>query len=521
MSQALSEKDKQQISSIGITEDKIARELKLFQEGISFIHLEAPCTIEHGIKKIDNEISRFILLFEEAMKSGRAMKFTPASGAASRMFRLLLSFCNNSNQLDRNEILQGAAKENPDLEKVHLFFDSIEKFPFYEDLKKSLSDKGYEIKELISGGEYKTILEYLLTEKGLNYANTPKGLIPFHRYNNYSRTPFEEHLAEAEHYTADRDGICKIHFTVNEEYAESINKKLDISIKKTGNKEKQFHITCSSQLPSTDTIAVDMDNRPFRDERGSLLFRPAGHGALLENLNAVKGDIVFIKNIDNVAPDRLKETTIIYKKALGGYLIEIQDQIFKILNKIEAKEFDSYFITQTFKYMKEDLSLIFPQEIEKTGVEEQAAYIFSRLNRPVRVCGMVKNEGEPGGGPFWVKDKKGLISLQIVEKAQINLQDEKQRQHFEAATHFNPVDLVCGVCNYKGKPFDLRDYSDPDTGFISIKSYDGKKLKALELPGLWNGAMTKWITLFVEVPIATFTPVKTVFDLLRKEHQPG
>jgi len=516
----LSEQDKQQISSLGIAEGKIESQINTFKKGIDYIHIEAPCTLEKGIKQIGKkEIKSFITLFEEAMKSGKTMKFTPASGAASRMFKLLFAFLTDLDQLGKEEILHRAAKGASDFENFLHFFNSIEKFPFYEDLKNTLSKDGFEIEALLSKGEYKIILEYLLTEKGLNCSNTPKGLINFHRYKNAPRTPFEEHLIEAKNYVKDKDGICRVHFTINDEYSEIIKKRIEASIKKEGPQEETFQVTYSSQLPSTDTIAVDMKNKPFRTERGSLLFRPAGHGALLENLNAIEGDIVFIKNIDNVAPDRLKETTILYKKVLGGYLVEKQKEIFHILTKIEARDFDAAFIEETLKYMKKHLSLIIPENEEQKSPEEKAADIYLTLNRPLRVCGMVKNEGEPGGGPFWVKSHEGSTSLQIVEKSQIDLEDEEQRLHFESATHFNPVDLVCGVRNYRGEPFNLPDYRDPDTGFISVKSHEGKKLKALELPGLWNGAMAKWITLFVEVPIATFTPVKTVFDLLREEHQ--
>lgn len=522
MTGLLSKEDKEKIFSIGISEKKIEKELEIFKKGIDFICIEAPCTEGHGIEKIgDDNVKDLIGFFEKAMAAGRAIKFTPASGAASRMFRLLLSLYNELDQLDKDKIAQRASKGESDFEKFLNFFNQIEKFPFFEDLKNSLADQGFKIENLITNGAYKTILDFLLTEKGLNYSNTPKGLIPFHHYDHFSRTPFEEHLSEAKSYIKDQNNICRMHFTINEEYSDVIKNKIDLAIKQAGQEGLNFQITYSSQLPSTDTIAVDLKNKPFHDEKGALLFRPAGHGALLENLNAVKGDIVFIKNIDNVAPDRLKETTITYKKALGGYLIQIQDEIFKILNKIDSNDFDTPFLSQTFDYMRNKLSLVIPAELEEKSEKERAAYIFSRLNRPVRVCGMVKNEGEPGGGPFWVKNKDGSITRQIVEKAQINLDNEEQRKHFEAATHFNPVDLVCGVRDYQGNPFDLINFSDPDTGFISIKSHEGKKLKALELPGLWNGAMAKWVTLFVEVPVATFTPVKTVFDLLRKEHQPS
>jgi len=518
MTHLLSEKDNEQILSLGTTPEKINRELNTFKKGIDFVHIEAPCTPGHGIDRIgDIEIHRLTSIYENAMLSGRAMKFTPASGAASRMFRLLLSLYNDLEQLRKDEIAHRAAKGESEFQKFLLFFDNIEKFSFFDDLKNNLSDNGLNLNKLLLEKDYKTILEYLLTEKGLNYSNTPKGLIPFHQYGKKTRTPFEEHLAEAVHYIKDKDHICNIHFTINDEYSDLIKEKVEASLEQES--KVQFHITYSSQLPSTDTIAADLDNNPFRNSGGELLFRPAGHGALLENLNAIKGDIVFIKNIDNVAPDSLKESTIRYKKALGGYLVEIQVEIFKILKKIELKAFDSGFIQYAFKFMEEKLSISIPEELKKRAEKEKATYIFSTLNRPIRVCGMVKNEGEPGGGPFWVKNSDGTISCQIIEKAQIDLDNKKQKQHFDASTHFNPVDLVCSIRDYQGKKFNLTHYVDPNTGFISEKSVGGKSLKALELPGLWNGAMARWLTLFVEVPVETFSPVKTVFDLVRQEHR--
>lgn len=282
----------------------------------------------------------------------------------------------------------------------------------------------------------------------------------------------------------------------------------------------RYEITFSEQSPATDTIAVDVNNRPFRDRDGRLLFRPGGHGALLRNLNDLRGDMVFLKNVDNVVPDRLKDDAIRYKKALGGYLAELQALLFGYLRRLDGGERDAGLLDEAMEFLRQKFPSAAPVSSHPRSQEEKAGFLVTRLNRPLRVCGMVRNEGEPGGGPFWVRQDDGTLSPQIVESSQVDMKSREQRAIWEASTHFNPVDLVCGVRNYRGEPFDLMSYTDPDTGFISVKSKDGRELKALELPGLWNGAMARWNTVFVEVPSSTFNPVKTVLDLLRPAHQP-
>ena len=448
------------------------------------------------------------------------MKFTPASGAASRMFSLILSFYNNDENFGKDEIIHRAAKGEGDFEEFLEFLEYLDKFAFYSELKEIMARDGLDIADLSSKCEYKVILEYLLTEKGLDYAALPKGLIKFHRYKDHVRTSIEEHLVGAAAYTKDRQGLCRLHFTVSPEHEEIILKYLD-KVKKHYEKNGiNFDISYSTQDISTDTIAVDVENRPFRDMEGRLLFRPAGHGALLKNLNALAVDLIFIKNIDNVVSDSFKEVVFTYKEAIGGYLIELQAEIFEILERLAAKDVDAELTAGAFEFMEDRLLISIPDSVKNSSEGDQISFIFSKLNRPVRVCGMVKNEGEPGGGPFWVRGKDGADSLQIVEKSQVDIDSDEQKAILEGASHFNPVDLVCGVRNFRGEPFDLMDYTDPDAGFISIKSSDGRQLKALELPGLWNGAMADWITIFIEVPISTFNPVKTVLDLLRREHQP-
>ena len=515
------EEDLSQIDLRGMDVKNVTSQIHTFEKGIHFSRLSRPCLVGDGIVQVEEaDINRLKTLYAKASGSGRSMKFTPASGAASRMFRLLLSFYSNDEDFAKDEIIHRAAKGEGDFKEFLEFLDDLGRFAFYDDLKEIMARDGLDIAALTSRCEYKTILEYLLTEKGLAYAALPKGLIKFHCYKDHVRTSLEEHLVGAAAYTKDRQGLCRLHFTVSPEHEEIILKYLDKVKKRYERNGISFDMSYSTQDISTDTIAVDVENRPFRDMEGRLLFRPAGHGALLKNLNDLAGDIIFIKNIDNVVSDSFKEVAFTYKEALGGYLIELQAEIFEILERLAAKDVDAELTAGAFEFMEDRLLIPVPDSVKNSGIDAQAAFILSKLNSPIRVCGMVKNEGEPGGGPFWVRGKDGADSLQIVEKSQVDVDSDEQRAMLEGATHFNPVDLVCGVRNYRGEHFDLMDYTDPDAGFISIKSSGGRQLKALELPGLWNGAMADWITIFVEVPISTFNPVKTVLDLLRREHQP-
>jgi hypothetical protein len=378
---------------------------------------------------------------------------------------------------------------------------------------------GIDIDTCIHTHEYNSIIDFLLLEKGLNYAALPKGLLKFHKYNNTSRTAFEEHFVEAADYSSDIHGEASIHFTLSPEHIYKFKNLIQHTIEGyEQNLNVRFNITYSIQKPGTDTIAVDLNNQPFCESDGSLLFRPGGHGALLENLNELNGDIIFIKNIDNIVPDRLKEETYKYKKAIGGLLVEFQEEVWKYLRLLEAGNVHEDLLDEIIQFTNDQLNIPLAFSASLSN-DEKVKILFSKFNRPIRVCGMVKNEGEPGGGPFWTKNSNGELSLQIVESSQIDMDNTEQKNIFKSSTHFNPVDLVCGVKDYKGFNFNLLNYTDPATGFISIKSKDGRELKALELPGLWNGAMADWITIFVEVPIITFNPVKTVNDLLREEHQ--
>ena len=368
-------------------------------------------------------------------------------------------------------------------------------------------------------GKYKAVVEGLLGSEGLNYGRLPKGLLKFHRYESGARTPFEEHLVEGAHYAKDGKGCVLVHFTVSPEHralfeALAQEKKADLGREL----EAEFDISFSEQKPSTDTIAVNADNTPFRNADGTLLFRPGGHGALIENLNDIEADVVFIKNIDNVVPDRLKADTVTYKKLLAGVLVGLQAQAFAYLDELDEGNVGEDRLQEMLRFVEEQLHCKSTAARALEGLELMD-YLYCKLNRPMRVCGMVRNVGEPGGGPFWAYNPDGTVSLQILESSQIDMTDAKKKAMFEQGTHFNPVDLVCAVCNYEGTPFDLREYVDPATGFISHKSKDGRELKALELPGLWNGAMSDWNTIFVEVPLSTFNPVKTVNDLYREQHQ--
>jgi hypothetical protein len=516
------EDDLKQIQALGITAEQVKSQIEIFKKGPSYLKLNRPCTIGDGITKIpESQIEEMVAHHHEAAHKGRLLKFVPASGAASRMFKTLLKINNEYEKIGRDEIVRKAKEGDQTSIDFLSFIDGIRNFAFFNDLKSVMGKDGLDADSLIEKGQFKDILEYLLTDRGLNYANLPKGLLKFHSYSEGSRTAMEEHLIEAAEYVRDAEGICRLHFTVSPEHQERFIALLDkVKLQYEKKYNVKFQVRFSQQKPSTDTIAVDMNNQPFREEDGKLLFRPGGHGALIENLNDIKGDIIYIKNIDNVVPDRLKSETFLWKKVLGGYLSSVQKKIFDYLEKLAEGGIKENFLDEVLEFAKNSLYILPPGGKEIESVEGKRGFLFKKLNRPLRVCGMVKNEGEPGGGPFWVEGKDGSLSLQIVESAQVNMESKEQKEIWNSSTHFNPVDIVCGVRDYKGNPFNLRQYVDPEAVFISRKSKGGRDLKALELPGLWNGAMADWISIFIEVPIITFNPVKTINDLLRKEHQP-
>ena len=404
-----------------------------------------------------------------------------------------------------------------DFEKT--FFDNIVKFAFYPALNAMCEkNEGKNIEALMGEGNYKAVVANLLEAKGLNYGQLPKGLLLFHSYEDGARTPLEEHLVEGALY-ADSKGMVHIHYTVSPEHRALFEKKVaDTKEKYEKAYNVKYDITFSEQKPSTDTIAVNPDDTPFRNADGSLLFRPGGHGALIENLNEIPADVVFIKNIDNVVPDRLKADTVTYKQVIAGVLVSLQKKAFEYLRLLDEGTYNHEKLEEIIRFVQRDLCCR-KHDIKELEDAELVIYLRSKLNRPMRVCGVVKNVGEPGGGPFLTYNQDGTVSLQILESSQIDKSNTEYMKMFTEGTHFNPVDLVCAVKNYKGEKFNLPDYVDRTTGFISSKSKNGKDLKALELPGLWNGAMSNWNTVFVEVPLSTFNPVKTVNDLLREQHQ--
>ena len=501
--------DKDFLSKKGITEEQIAVQLACFEKGFPYLKLFAAASVKNGIMVPDGEEQKMYLdMWESYTQTDKTIvKFVPASGAASRMFKNLFEFLDS----DKNA-------PQTDFEKT--FFDRIEQFAFYQDLDEAcLSNVGKGVAALVKAGEYKTVVKILLKQPGLNYGALPKGLLKFHRYEDGSRTPVEEHLVEGALYATNSNGKVNIHFTVSPEHRSMfkmlVDEKIPVYAKRYG---VDYNISFSEQKPSTDTIAVDMDNNPFRDENGNLLFRPGGHGALIENLNDLDADIIFIKNIDNVVPDKRKGDTVLYKKLIAGVLISLQQQVFSYLHLLDTGKYTHEQVLEILQFLQKELHCKNP-ETKNLEDSELVIYLKKKLNRPIRVCGMVKNVGEPGGGPFLAYNSDGTISLQILESSQIDMNDAEKKAMFERGTHFNPVDLVCAVRDYKGHKFDLTKYVDKETGFISHKSKNGKELKALELPGLWNGAMSDWNTIFVEVSLSTFNPVKTVNDLLREQHQ--
>lgn len=506
--------DISQITAHGSQSEVIRQQIENFRTGFPYLKLTEAATKYHGIISLsESEIRKYIAVFEEKKSTNlELIKFVPASGAASRMFKSLFSALEDM----RNGKTLAEVKAD---KEVALFFDRLDQFAFYDDLQELAASES----QSIPGIQPQKLLELLLLENGLNYGNLPKAMLKFHRYPDRNRTSLEEHLVEGAMYSKNSSGIVNLHFTVSTEHQQAIE-KLVAEIKPEYEKMLgvTFLISFSNQKPSTDTVAVTLDNKLFRDKNNRLLFRPAGHGALLENLNDLDADILFIKNIDNVAPDQLKKPTVEFKKALAGMLTTLQEQIFsyqEILIGHHPDALESGFYAELANFLENVLNITPPQNLLRSSKGELYQYFLKKIDRPLRVCGMVKNEGEPGGGPFFALNNDDSVSLQIAESSQIDFNDPSQAAIARQSTHFNPVDLVCGIRNYLGKKYNLLNFVDPLTGLITIKSNDGKELKAQELPGLWNGSMSDWNTLFVEVPIETFSPVKTVNDLLRKEHQ--
>ncbi len=492
----------------GIDVHTVEEQLSAFEKGFPYLKLKASASVDNGILLLDEQqIQYFLDMWEGYLKDNhKVVKFVPASGAASRMFKDLFSFLS----ADYNE-------PATDFEKH--FFSAIANFAFYADLDAAcLKNEGKSIADLIAAGEYKPVVANLLESKGLNYGSLPKGLLKFHHYTSTNRTAMEEHLTEGALYAASSDGEVNIHFTVSHEHIDYF--KSLVAERKSDYEKRygvRYHISFSEQKSSTDTIAADMNNEPFR-ENGKPLFRPGGHGALIENLNDIDAEVIFVKNIDNVVPDKLKDPTVLYKKVIGGVLVSLQAEINRYIVMLKNDKYTNDDLKEMVGFLNKKL-FIHNESIDKLGETELVAYLLRKFDRPIRVCGMVRNSGEPGGGPFVAYNPDGTASLQILESSQIDMANPESKAQFELGTHFNPVDLVCAVRDYKGDKYELPKYVDKNTGFISFKSKSGRELKALELPGLWNGAMSDWNTVFVEVPAETFNPVKTVNDLLRPQHQ--
>lgn len=510
-----SEKQIAQIEAKGIKLLQVEKQLAKFAKKIPFTDITAHASVNHGILKLTPETEE---TYEQVYKKEHAkfdvVKFTPASGAATRMFKFLYKFLETYNP--KKESINSYINKEKEPE-IRLFFIGLEKFPFYDDVLKKMNKT--ELDRIKKPDEFnRDFVHVLLAEEGLNYGNYPKGLLPFHKYKSHIATPFQEHLFEAASYAC-QGGKATLHFTISKQHYEKFKAKeteiLPHIEQKTG---CTFEISYSYQLEQTDTIAVDLKNRPIVEKDGSLEFRPGGHGALIKNLNKIDADLIFIKNIDNVVVNTYSEEISRYKKILAGKLIELQQKAFKFM-KMLHQGVSGNELTTILSFLYQELNVQISEEFEKYSQKYQIEYLIEKLNRPIRVCGMVKNEGEPGGGPFWVKHENGYVSLQIVESAQIDRRNEYHQSIQKLATHFNPVDIVCGVKDYRGNKYDLSQFVDRKSYFITSKSKSGKKIKALELPGLWNGGMAFWNTIFIEVPLVTFNPVKTINDLLKPTHQ--
>ncbi len=510
-----SSRDFLQIKEYGIPLKKIKQQFKFYNTGIVKTVLVEPAEVFNGIVKFtEDEIKQKANFYDDNKSNLKLIKFVPASGAASRMFQFLNEFLNDFDI--ENESINAYINRKKDIE-LSIFIVGLEKLPFFDAVNKKLKEIYPNFDNLESDYKNFYFIKTLLSSEYFNYSNKPKAILPFHRYKTHTATPIEEHLYECTKY-ASSNGNSNLHFTISELHQEAFEKVIeDIKTKVEVETQTKIDIHFSYQNKETDILAVDNNNKPFRDKSGKLFFRPGGHGALIENLNKLDGDVIFIKNIDNVIQNH-KEINVLYKKALAGIMVELQNQIFNYLQAIE--EGKDVNVKEIIDFVKHKLNIKVSKDVLKYTFENQIAHFKKILDRPIRVCGMVKNEGDTGGGPFRVRDSKGAVSLQIVETSQIDLTNPEQIKIFSRSTHFNPVDLVCGIHNYKGDKFYLPDFVDNNSGFIVQKNKDGEQLKSYELPGLWNGAMAKWITIFVEVPLITFNPVKTVNDLLKPPHQP-
>ena len=506
---SLSKTDLEQFKKHGLTPEKIDQQLKIFSEGIPFVKIVKAGSIGDGIVSISEaDQNRLVEFYELNNQKKEIVKFVPASGAATRMFQFLFMFLNEFNPNGTSFETYINKKENKLLET---FIKSLKDFAFFSSVQKKTKELYPDFEKASEGAGTYLFIKTMLDDKGLNFRNLPKGLIPFHKYETRTKTAFEEHLYESVYYASVNNNV-KLHFTIAKKHLPFFEKELDGIKNRVLKKTKtKFQVSYSFQKKETDTIAVNNDNTVFKNAKNECVFRPSGHGALIENLNDLDADIVFIKNIDNVVSAKDVDEVAHHKKVLGGKLLWIQKKVFSYLVMLDKKNASLEKLHEIKAFLRNELNI---RESIMT-----AAAIKNILNRPIRVCGVVKNTGAPGGGPFWVQNNNTLPTLQIVEMSQIDSNNSDHQTIVNSATHFNPVDLVCGLKNYKGKKFDLLKFVDSKSGIITDKSQDGRSLKALELPGLWNGSMAYWNSVFVEVPLKTFNPVKTVNDLLHEAHR--
>ena len=519
--QLLRDDDLQQIRERGLGIDDVREQLAILRNPPPYTRLLRACTHGDGIHVLTPDVVDAALSrHAAAAAAGRFLCFVPASGAATRMFRALLAALESDPRVARADLERRAGAGDKDAREVLEFADGLPRFAFTAALRDAMRAHGADLDASVRAGALGDVLRFLLQDEGLDYAALPKGLLAFHRYRDTARTAFEEHLVDAACYARARDGATRLHCTVSEHHLAGFAALLDaVRAGHEAHLGARFDVSFSHQAPSTDTVAVDLDGQPFRDADGTLLFRPGGHGALLDNLARSGADIAYVKNIDNVVPDHLKEPVVHWKKVLGGLLVTLQEATFAALRRLEDDPSPAT-VAAALDLLAGKLDTPTPPDVAGAAPGTRLDYARRKLARPLRVCGMVECEGDPGGGPFWVADADGTASPQIVESAQIDPADAGQVALLAGSTHFNPVDLVCGLRDHHGRPFDLARHVDPKAVFISEKSSGGRKLRALERPGLWNGSMADWNTIFVEVPTATFNPVKTVNDLLRPQHQP-
>lgn len=502
---SFSKKDIEQITSMGISNPDVERQLAIYSQGPRYLHLERPCRVGDGIRAVTpSQRKKLIQYYDTEADQCKILKFVPASGAASRMFADWFTAAEKGT-------FGGAGMDRS-------FFADLNRMPFISIIQKDRSAQ-----QSIRQKNVGAILDYILLSNGLRFGWLPKALIPFHAYRNGEvRTAFEEHFREAASYTVGTGGLCRLHFTVSDEHVRDVRALMKLIVPLCEKcSHVRFKVDLSVQSPATNIVAADENNLPFRDETGRLVFRPGGHGALIQNLQNLDADLIFIKNIDNIVPDAQQKKILPYKKMLGGLALQLRKTVITMLRQLEKDQLTVDELEAITDFCRLELSKSFSKDFSKLSPQEKQRQLFLHLNRPLRICGMVRNEGEPGGAPFWVREADGSQTLQIVESAHVNQSRPSQKKIWSQASYFNPVDMVCCTKNHRGKKFNLTDYVNRDAYLIIPKTEKGRRLKAQEMPGLWNGGMAYWNTVFVELPLIVFNPVKTVYDLLRPQHRGG